>query len=83
MDLGTAGMLDPKTAPRVGQIAKVRWVLFGTFSYHAADVSIEALLIDVASGQTLRIEQVEGPADKLFDLEQAWSARSWQSSMFP
>jgi len=70
IDLGAAGILDPKTAPRVAQIAKVRWVLFGTFLHHGADVSIEALLIDVSTGQTMRIEQVEGPIGKLFDLEQ-------------
>ena len=70
IDLGAAGILDPKTAPRVGQIAKVRWVLFGTFSHRGAGVSIEALLIDVSTGQTTRIEQVEGPVGKLFDLEQ-------------
>ena len=71
IDLGAAGILAPKTAPRVGRIAKVRWVLFGTFLHHDADVSLEALLIDVNVGQTVRIEQVEGPVSKLFDLEQS------------
>jgi TolB-like protein len=71
IDLGAAGILDPKTAPRVGQIAKVRWILFGTFLHHGAEVSIEAMLIDAGTGQTVRIEQVVGPVSKLFDLEQS------------
>ena len=29
--LGTAGLVDESTAPEVGKIANVEWVLFGTF----------------------------------------------------
>jgi TolB-like protein len=71
IELGEAGVLDPKTAPQVGKIARVQWILFGTFSYHEGAVSLETLLIDVNAEQTMRIEQIAGPADKLFDLEQS------------
>lgn len=71
LELGAAGILDPKTAPRIGQVARVRWVLLGTFLYEGPRLGIEALLIDAVNDQTVRIEQVEGPAGELFDLEQS------------
>jgi TolB-like protein len=70
IDLGAAGILDPKTAPKVGAIAKVRWVVFGTYLCRDNSIGIEAMLIDVEGGRILRIAQVEGAMNKLFDLEQ-------------
>ncbi len=70
MELSAAGLVDPGTASRVGQVAKVRRVLFGTFLCRGDTVAIEALMIDVTKRQTVRIEQVEGPLGSLFDLEQ-------------
>jgi TolB-like protein len=70
MELTAAGVVDPGTASRVGQIAKVRRVLFGTFLCRGNAVAIEALIIDVTTRQSVRIEHVEGPLNSLFDLEQ-------------
>jgi TolB-like protein len=69
-ELAAAGALDEESAPQVGKIAKAQWVLFGTFSCRDDQLSIEALLIDATTQQTLRIEQVEGPLKTVFDLEQ-------------
>ncbi|NQT85455.1 hypothetical protein HQ560_01745, partial [bacterium] len=71
MALGATGHVDRATAPRAGQIAKVRWVLFGSFAHTGGRVALEALLIDVEEQRTLRIEQVRGPVAKIFALEQA------------
>ena len=70
MDLTAAGMVDPAMASRVGQVARVRRVLFGTFLCRGDAVAIEALMIDVTTRQRVRIQQVEGPLNSLFDLEQ-------------
>ena len=74
-ELAATGVVDPDTAPAVGRIANVRWVLQGTFSCQGDNVTIEALLIDVASQQTLQIEQIEGPLGDVFGLESRLIAR--------
>ncbi len=70
-ELGAAGILDDRSVPDVGKIARARWLLFGTFLCRGDRLSIEALLIDVTTGQTLRIEQVEGPLARVFELERS------------
>ena len=69
--LGTAGLVDESTAPQVGKIANVQWVLFGTFLRQGDRLGMEAILINVTSPQALRIEQVEGPVAEVFRLERA------------
>ncbi len=70
MDLTAAGLVNPTTASRVGHVAKVRRVLFGTFSCRGQAIAIEAQMIDVTTQKSMRIDQVEGPLSSLFDLEQ-------------
>ena len=69
-DLVTSGIVDENTAPAVGRVAKVEWVLQGTFACQGTNVTIEALLVDVARQQVLRIDRIEGPLDDVFELEE-------------
>jgi len=68
-ELVMSGIVDENTAPAVGRIAEVAWVLQGTFAYQGSDVTIEALLVDITKQRVLRIEQIEGPLDDVFELE--------------
>jgi len=69
-DLVTSGIVDENTAPAVGRVAKVEWVLQGTFACQGTNVTIEALLVDVARQQVMRIDRIEGPLDDVFELEE-------------
>ena len=69
LGLGASGLVDPSGAARVGRTAKVDWVLFGSFLRRQGQLTIEALLLDMATQRPRRVEQVAGPAEKLFDLE--------------
>lgn len=68
-ELVMSGIADENTAPAVGRIAEVAWVLQGTFAYQGSDVTIEALLVDITKQRVLRIERVVGPLDDVFELE--------------
>lgn len=69
-DLVTSGIVEEDTAPAVGRVAKVGWVLQGTFACQGGNVTIEALLVDIARQLVLRIDRIEGPLDEVFELEE-------------
>ena len=68
-ELAANGIVDEKTAPRLGRTAHANWVLFGSFRREGDRLGIEALLIDVDRQKTLRLERVDGPFNDLFRLE--------------
>ncbi len=63
------GLIDPANAAKVGQITKVDWVLFGSFRKEGEHLTIEAHILEVKSGDLLRVEQVEGKPEDALALE--------------
>ena len=71
LDLGQKGLVDRTTAARVGQLAAVDWVLFGSYLKEGDDLKVEAHLLDLKTQQLLRVEWVEGRAAEVFKLEKS------------
>lgn len=69
--LGRSGMLDAKTAARVGKLAGATHLLGGTFTVHGASMRIDARLFAVESGTVLLAEQITGDKEAFFELEKA------------
>jgi TolB-like protein len=69
LKLTKAGVFDSSIAGQVGRVAKVDWVLFGSFLKEAEHLRIETHLLDLKSEQLLRVEWVQGPAEEVLRLE--------------
>ena len=69
MALSTTGLIDEATAAKFGRVAKVDKALFGSFLKEGDNLSIEAHIIDVATGELIRVEWVRGKAEDVFKLE--------------
>jgi len=69
LELQNSALADERTASRVGRVAKVQWVLFGSFAREGKRISIEAMIIDLRTQQVRRVDRVEGEFAALFDLE--------------
>lgn len=69
MTLSTTGLINEATALQFGRVAKVDKALFGSFLREGDNLSIEAHIIEVATGELVRVEWVKGKAEDLFKLE--------------
>ncbi len=69
MVLSTTGLIDEATATNFGKVAKVDKALFGSFLKERDNLSIEAHIINVETGELLRVEWVRGKAEDVFKLE--------------
>jgi TolB-like protein len=69
LQLIKTGMIDTSIADQVGHIAKVDWVLFGSFLKNGDHLKIEAHIFDMKTQGLLRVEWVEGLAEKVMELE--------------
>jgi TolB-like protein len=69
LQLTKAGVVDSSIADQVGRIAKVDWVLFGSFFKEGDHLRIEAHILDLRPQELLRVEWVEGLAGEVLLLE--------------
>jgi TolB-like protein len=69
IQLTKAGVVDSSIADQVGHLAKVDWVLFGSFLKEGDHLKIEAHILDLKTQKLLRVEWVEGPAEEVLQLE--------------
>jgi TolB-like protein len=69
LQLTKAIVVDSSIADQVGRIAKVDWVLFGSFLKEGDHLKIEAHILDLKTQELLRVEWVEGLAEEVLHLE--------------
>jgi len=69
LQLTKAGVVDSSIAGQVGRIAKVDWVLFGSFLKEGDHLKIEAHILDLKTQELLRVEWVEGHPEEVLQLE--------------
>lgn len=69
LQLTKTGVVDSSIADRVGRIAKVDWVLFGSFLKEGDHLKIEAHILDLKTQELLRVEWVDGLAEEILHLE--------------
>ncbi len=69
--LGGSGMIDAKTAARVGKMAGASHLLGGTFTVYGDSMRIDARLFSVEAGTVLLAEEITGDREAFFELEKA------------
>ncbi|MFH1824625.1 MAG: CsgG/HfaB family protein [Candidatus Firestonebacteria bacterium] len=67
--LHKSGMIDETTAKGFGKFVKVDWVLYGSFEKKDDQIQIESHIVNIATGELLRVEWVKGNANDIFTLE--------------
>jgi len=71
LQLAKTGVVDSSIAGQVGRVAKVDWVLFGSFGKESDHLKIEAHILDLKTQELLRVEWVEGAAKEVLQLEKS------------
>jgi len=70
MGLGTSGLVEPGTAPRVGKMLGAEWLMGGDImSGVPAELRIQSDLLDVLSSASLGQQAAEGELSDLFRME--------------
>jgi len=70
LDLVDAGVVDPRTAPRVGKLMGARRVLIGSImSSGPRVVRLNARVVDVLSGTVQELTTADAPLDRIVDAE--------------
>jgi serine/threonine protein kinase/Flp pilus assembly protein TadD len=61
--------IDPGMATQIAEMAGARWILFGSILSTKPRILVAAQLVDVASGDVLASQRVEGePGDRIFSV---------------
>ena len=69
MKLGMTGNIDEKTAQQVGKLLGAQTLLLGGFvNMFGGNLRIDARMVEVETGLTLKAEEETGKVDKLFEM---------------
>jgi TolB-like protein len=69
MKLGQAGLIDEKSAVQVGRLLGAKHLLLGSFVHmFGGKMRIDARIVEVETGLTIKAEEETGKVDKLFDM---------------
>jgi TolB-like protein len=69
IDPAAAGIMAPKTALKIGKMARVEKALFGSFRVATRQIEIQTYIVDIKTQQVEQVERVRGQADDILDLE--------------
>jgi len=70
IELGSSGVVDTATAPRVGKLIGAKKLVNGAFTDLAGDdFRIDASLTETATSQVLQVDEVTGKLEKLFQMQ--------------
>ncbi|MGD9209516.1 MAG: CsgG/HfaB family protein [Desulfobacteraceae bacterium] len=70
MDLGTSGLVDRKTAPKVGKLLRAKYVTSGSMTdLEKEKLQIASVLQDADLNTTKGSQDIEGKLSKFYDLE--------------
>jgi tetratricopeptide (TPR) repeat protein len=70
MKLGTSGLVDKKTAPKVGKLLKAKHVTTGSLSdLESLDLMIASVVMDTDKSDILGTQQTQGAMMQFYDLE--------------
>ena len=81
--LSDTGVIDERTALKVGQIAEVRKALFGNFRITNEQLEINAFIVNVADNEIERVESVRGPVKNVLDLEKTLALKIVENLQVP
>ena len=70
MNLGTSGLVDPKTAPKLGKLLKARHVTTGNLAdIEKENMQIASALIDAEQMDRIDTQEAQGALKQFYDLE--------------
>ncbi len=70
IELGSSGVVDAETAPRVGKLLGARKLVNGAFTdLTEDDFRIDASLTETATTKVLQVDEVTGKLDRLFQMQ--------------
>jgi len=82
-NLGTAGRVDPQTAAKIGKLVGARYVVTGVFIDFYGDFRLDARLINVETGEIVKVESDRMQRDHLFDLIRTVAAKLLKDANLP
>jgi TolB-like protein len=82
-NLGTAGRVDPQTAAKIGKLVGARYVIYGIFIDFYGDFRIDARLVNVETGEIVKVESDKMQRDHLFDLIRTVATRLMKDANLP
>jgi tetratricopeptide (TPR) repeat protein len=70
MNLGTSGLVDPKTAPKLGKLLKARHVTTGNLAdIEKENMQIASALVDAEQMESINTQEAQGALKRFYDLE--------------
>lgn len=66
---GKSGLLDGETARELGRSVGARWVVWGAFQKAGSRIRLTPQFGDVATGETISAEKIDGSVDEIFELQ--------------
>ena len=69
LKLSQSGLLDEKTAIKVGKLTSAKYLVVGSYQMAEGDILMNARLIDVESGGVQQTTRVKGSFKNIFDLQ--------------
>jgi TolB-like protein len=82
-NLGSAGRVDPQTAAKIGKLVGARYVVTGVFIDFYGDFRLDARLINVETGEIVKVESDRMQRDHLFDLLRTVTTRLMKDANLP
>jgi TolB-like protein len=82
-NLGTAGRVDAQTAAKIGKLVGARYVIYGIFIDFYGDFRIDARLVNVETGEIVKVESDKMQRDHLFDLIRTVATRLMKDANLP
>jgi curli biogenesis system outer membrane secretion channel CsgG len=82
-NLGASGRVDPQTAAKIGKLVGARYVVTGVFIDFYGDFRLDARLINVETGEILKVESDRMQRDHLFDLIRTVAAKLMKDANLP
>lgn len=71
LELGTSGLVDPKTAVKLGKLAGATHLVTGSVAVIGDRMRIDGQIVAVGDGRVVVAEKIEGERDAFFELEKA------------
>lgn len=82
-NLGSAGRVDPPTAAKIGKLVGARYVVTGVFIDFYGDFRLDARLINVETGEIIKVESDRMQRDHLFDLIRTVATKLMKDANLP
>ena len=79
MKFSLTGLVDPRTAVRVGRAVGATAVVLGSFTVIDRDLRINARVVEVETGRILAAESADGKVHKVSDVTDELSLKLWSS----